>query len=187
MPAFAISLPLLALIAVAVVAVNGRPILFQQVRVGHQGRLFTMYKFRTMREAFSEDGTLLSDEQRVTSIGRVLRRFRLDELPELILVIAGKMSLVGPRPLPPQVLEGLKGGDKRAVMRPGLTGLAQVAGNTQLSIQEKIALDLYYLDNWSLRMDVKILVQTLAMLVLGGSRNEQLIALALAHRGGQSA
>jgi lipopolysaccharide/colanic/teichoic acid biosynthesis glycosyltransferase len=138
-----------------------------------------MSKFRTMRTLYDEAGALLTDESRVTRLGAFLRRFRLDELPELWLVVTGKMSLVGPRPLPPEVLEGLTGSEERSAMRPGLTGLAQVSGNTQLANEEKIALDLFYHRHWSMALDIRIMFQTVATLAFGGHRDEALIRQAL--------
>ncbi|MEA3064537.1 MAG: hypothetical protein QOJ27_983, partial [Sphingomonadales bacterium] len=154
--------PAIVLIGALVLAMEGRPVLFHQVRVGLGGSPFTMFKFRTMRTLFDQAGGLLPDENRVTALGAFLRRFRLDELPELWLVVTGKMSLVGPRPLPREVLEGLTGSEERSAMRPGLTGLAQVSGNTQLTNREKIALDLFYRRHWSMALDVKIMFRTLA-------------------------
>lgn len=175
--------PAIVLIGLLVLALQGRPVLFHQVRVGRGGVPFTMFKFRTMRTLYDKAGGLLPDENRVTALGAVLRRFRLDELPELWLVVTGRMSLVGPRPLPREVLEGLPGSEERSAMRPGLSGLAQVSGNTQLTNPEKIALDLYYHRHWSLGLDVRIMFQTLAMLAFGGKRDEALIRRAVGECG----
>jgi lipopolysaccharide/colanic/teichoic acid biosynthesis glycosyltransferase len=172
--------PAIALIGALVLAMEGRPVLFHQVRVGRGGVPFTMFKFRTMRTLYDEAGGLLPDESRVSALGAFLRRFRLDELPELWLVVTGKMSLVGPRPLPGEVLEGLSGSEERSAMRPGLSGLAQVSGNTQLTNKEKIALDLFYHRHWSMGLDIRIMFQTLATLAFGGRRDEALIRRALA-------
>lgn len=172
--------PAIALIGALVRVREGRPVLFHQVRVGRGGVPFTMFKFRTMRTLYDQAGGLLPDESRVTPLGAFLRRFRLDELPELWLVVTGKMSLVGPRPLPREVLDGLPGNEERSTMRPGLTGLAQVSGNTQLTNKEKIALDLFYRRHWTLGLDIRIMFQTLATLAFGGRRDEALIARALA-------
>jgi lipopolysaccharide/colanic/teichoic acid biosynthesis glycosyltransferase len=172
-------LPLIGLIAALVLIADGRPVLFRQVRVGRGGIPFTMSKFRTMRTLYDQEGALLTDESRVTPLGAFLRRFRLDELPELWLVVTGKMSLVGPRPLPREVLEGLTGSEERSAMRPGLTGLAQVSGNTQLANEEKIALDLFYRRHWTMGLDIRIMFQTVATLAFGGRRDEALIRQAL--------
>jgi len=175
--------PAIVLIGALVLAMEGRPVLFHQVRVGRDGVPFTMFKFRTMRTLYDRAGGLLPDENRVTALGAFLRRFRLDELPELWLVVTGKMSLVGPRPLPREVLEGLSGSEERSAMRPGLSGLAQVSGNTQLTNKEKIALDLFYYRHWSMGLDIRIMFQTLATLAFGGRRDEALIRRALAEFG----
>ena len=176
-------LPAIVLIGALVLVMQGRPVLFHQVRVGRGGPPFTLFKFRTMRTLYGPSGDLLPDESRVTPLGAFLRRFRLDELPELWLVVTGKMSLVGPRPLPSEVLEGLPGSEERSAMRPGLTGLAQVSGNTQLTNREKIALDLFYRRHWSMGLDLRIMFRTLATLAFGGRRDEALIRRALAEFG----
>ena len=173
------SLPVILLLGVLVMAIDGRPVLFRQARVGRGGAPFTMFKFRTMRTLYDRSGLLLPDERRVTRLGAFLRHFRLDELPELWLVVTGKMSLVGPRPLPLDVLEGLPGREERSSLRPGLTGLAQVSGNTQLTNPEKIALDLYYRRHWTFGLDIRIMFQTVVMLAFGGHRDEALIRRAL--------
>lgn len=178
--ALIVSSPAILLIGLIVLAREGRPVLFRQMRVGRGGEPFRMFKFRTMRTLYDEAGALLPDEKRVTRLGTFLRRFRLDELPELWLVVTGKMSLVGPRPLPREVLEGLPGSEERSAVRPGLTGLAQVSGNTQLTNREKIALDLFYRRHWSMGLDIRIMFQTLATLAFGGRRDEALIRRALA-------
>jgi lipopolysaccharide/colanic/teichoic acid biosynthesis glycosyltransferase len=177
----------IALIGLLVLAMDGRPVLFRQVRVGRGGAPFTMFKFRTMRTLYDEAGRLLPDDKRVTALGAFLRRFRLDELPELWLVVTGRMSLVGPRPLPREVLEGLPGSEERSTLRPGLTGLAQVSGNTQLTNREKIALDLFYRRHWTLGLDIRIMFKTLVMLAFGGHRDDALIDRALAEFGGPRA
>lgn len=176
-------LPLIAFIAALVLISDGKPVLFRQERVGRGGIPFTMVKFRTMRTLYDQSGALLTDESRVTPLGAFLRRFRLDELPELWLVVTGKMSLVGPRPLPREVLEGLTGSEERSALRPGLTGLAQVSGNTQLANEEKIALDLFYRRHWTMALDIGIMFQTVATLAFGGRRDEALIRQALAECG----
>ena len=180
-------LPLIGVIAALVLVADGKPVFFRQARLGRGGTPFTMIKFRTMRTLYDESGGLLPDESRVTALGGFLRRFRLDELPELWLVVTGKMSLVGPRPLPGHVLEGLAGSRERSTMRPGLTGLAQVNGNTQLTNREKIALDLFYRRHWSMALDIRIMFQTVATLAFGGRRDEALILKALEECGGGAA
>lgn len=153
--------PVLLLVAVLVRAKLGRPILFRQERPGLQGRPFVMLKFRTMRDALDGYGVPLPDQQRLTAFGRLLRSTSMDELPELWNVLKGDMSLVGPRPLlmsyiplysPEQT--------RRHEVRPGITGWAQVNGRNALSWDEKFALDVWYVDNQSFWLDVKILWRT---------------------------
>ena len=154
----------------------GRPTFFRQIRLGKDQERFTLYKFRTMSELTDDTGALLPDQERTSSLGRLLRRYRLDELPGLLNVLRGDLSLVGPRPLPPAVLAGL--GPvvvERCAVRPGLTGWAQVNGNTLLANEEKMALDLWYVRNASFRLDIEILVKTADVLVRGERRNDDAI------------
>jgi lipopolysaccharide/colanic/teichoic acid biosynthesis glycosyltransferase len=179
LPALLALLPLIAVTGLLVRLFDGRPVLFHQVRVGRFGTLFTMPKFRTMREAYDEEGLPLCDEDRVTPLGRFLRRSRLDDLLGLLPVLTGHMSLVGPRPLPPSIVSDLPGSEERALLRPGITGLAQVSGNTLLTDPEKIAVDIYYVRNRSLGLDVLILCRTVGTLLRGERRDEALIRKAL--------
>ncbi|GAA1550407.1 sugar transferase [Actinomadura kijaniata] len=165
--------PLLLVIA-ALIRMGGGPVLFRQVRVGRDGHEFTVYKFRTMvvdaehrkielMELNENDGVLfkIRHDPRVTRVGRWLRRYSLDELPQLINVLRGDMSLVGPRPpLPEEVAQ--YGGDvyRRLVVKPGLTGLWQVSGRSDLTWEESVRLDLRYVDNWSLALDLQIMWKT---------------------------
>ncbi len=173
-----IALPIMAVIAILVALFMGRPVLFRQRRIGRNGQLFDMLKFRTMTDARDEAGELLPDDARTTGLGETLRRFRLDELPELVTVLKGDMSLVGPRPLPPYILDphleiAAKGtGDKRALMSPGLTGYAQVCGGTLLTMDEKMALDGWYVDHWSLALDLWVIFRTIAVVFSGEARDE---------------
>jgi sugar transferase EpsL len=154
--------PLMVLLAIMVVARMGRPVLFRQVRPGLHGRPFTMIKFRTMRNAVGEKGMLLSDAERLTGFGRFLRASSLDELPELVNVMKGDMSLVGPRPLLMEYLPLYSPEQaRRHEVRPGITGWAQVNGRNALTWDEKFRLDVWYVDNRNLVMDAKILVKTL--------------------------
>ncbi len=153
--------PLLLLTALAVRLGLGKPVLFRQPRPGYKGRIFTLYKFRTMRDVLAPDGTPLPDERRLTALGRFLRATSLDELPELINVLRGEMSLVGPRPLlvkylPLYTPEQMRRHD----VLPGITGWAQINGRNTLTWQEKFRLDVWYVDHWSLWLDVKILFLT---------------------------
>ncbi|MGJ0531801.1 sugar transferase [Methylocystis sp.] len=140
----------------------GPPMLFTQVRPGLHGAPFRMYKFRTMRDARDAAGDLLPDGERLTSLGRFLRASSLDELPELWNVLKGDMSLVGPRPLLMEYLPLYSQEQaRRHEVRPGVTGWAQVNGRNALSWREKFALDVWYVDNQSLALDLKILWLTL--------------------------
>lgn len=154
--------PVLLLIAVAVAVVHGFPILFRQRRPGYKGEPFTLYKFRTMREARGPAGELLADEERLTGLGRLLRSLSLDELPELINVLRGEMSLVGPRPLLMQYLDRYTPEQaRRHEVLPGMTGWAQINGRNAVTWEDKFRFDVWYVDYWSLWLDVKILAITL--------------------------
>jgi len=154
--------PLLLLLAVWIRLTMGSPVLFRQTRPGLHGRPFTMYKFRTMTDARDSQGNLLPDEQRLTKFGRFLRSTSLDELPELINVLKGEMSLVGPRPLLMKYLDRYTPEQlRRHEVRPGVTGWAQVNGRNAISWEEKFKLDVWYVDNWNLWLDIKILFLTL--------------------------
>ncbi|MFN0023047.1 MAG: sugar transferase [Parvularculaceae bacterium] len=160
--------PLIAILAVMVFATMGRPVFFVQERAGLEREPFRMVKFRTMTDARGADGRLLGDNERVTGLGRFLRRSRLDELPELWNILVGQMGLVGPRPLLPASAPNLgAAGDERLSVRPGLTGWAQVNGNTLLSDSQKLALDLWYVQNRSLGLDIKIIIKTIGVIVFG--------------------
>lgn len=154
--------PLLAVIALCIRLRLGAPVLFCQQRPGHRGKLFTMYKFRTMADARDSRGRLLPDGKRLTQLGRWLRATSLDELPELYNVLRGEMSLVGPRPLLTQYLDRYTAEQaRRHEMKPGVTGWAQVNGRNAILWEEKFALDVWYVDNWSLKLDFYILVLTI--------------------------
>lgn len=154
-------LPVLGIVALIVLCVEGRPVFFRQERAGRGGRPFRMLKLRTMRAG---DGT---DEERLTRLGRFLRTSSLDELPELLHVLAGTMSLVGPRPLPTRYLPRYSPEQaRRHEVRPGITGWAQVHGRNLLSWEDKFAYDVWYVDHRSFLLDIKILFLTVAT-VLG--------------------
>jgi len=153
--------PLAALVACAVRIAIGSPVIYRQRRPGWRGQPFDVLKFRTMTDARASDGRLLPDAQRLTPFGRVLRQTSLDELPELINVVRGEMSLVGPRPLLMAYLERYAPWQaRRHEARPGITGLAQVSGRNQLPWDERFALDVWYVDHWSMTLDVKIVATT---------------------------
>ncbi len=160
-PALVLFLPLLTIIALCVRFLIGRPILFVQQRPGLHGRPFYLYKFRTMTEGRDEEGKLLADSERLTPFGRFLRKTSLDELPELWNVLKGDMSLVGPRPLLMEYLDRYTPEQaRRHEVRPGITGWAQVNGRNAISWKERFSLDVWYVDNWSLWLDCKILALT---------------------------
>ena len=157
--------PLLLFVALAVRLSLGAPVIFRQTRPGLNGRPFTLLKFRTMRNAADRDGRQLPDAVRLTPLGRVLRAASLDELPGLVNVVRGDMSLVGPRPLLMEYLPLYSAEQQRRhAVRPGITGWAQVNGRNALSWPEKFALDVHYVDHVSLWLDVRILLRTLTHL-----------------------
>ncbi|MDB8564138.1 sugar transferase [Turicibacter sanguinis] len=159
--------PILLVVAILVKTKLGSPIIFRQQRVGLNGEIFEMVKFRTMKDAYDEHGNPLPDEVRLTKFGQLLRKTSLDELPELWNVLKGDMSLVGPRPLLVEYLPLYSDEQmKRHNVRPGVTGYAQVNGRNNISWAKKFELDVYYVENFSLWLDVKILFQTVAK-VLG--------------------
>ena len=148
-------LPLCAITALGVALTMGKPVIFRQQRAGKDGKTFDFMKFRTMREG---DGP---DAERLTPFGRFLRSTSLDELPQLFHVLSGKMSLVGPRPLPSRYLPRYSPQQsRRHEVRPGITGWAQINGRNSISWEEKFRLDVWYVDNRSLPLDLKILVRT---------------------------
>lgn len=158
--------PVLAAVALLVRVRLGRPVLFRQRRPGLGGRPFPIYKFRSMTDARAEDGTLLPDACRLTRFGRFLRSTSLDELPELVNVLRGEMSLVGPRPLRMRYLPRYtKEQARRHEVRPGITGWAQVNGRNAISWERKLALDVFYVDQLSAWLDLRILGLTLVKLV----------------------
>lgn len=181
-------LPLMLLIAAMILLFDGRPVMFLQRRSGLGSREFFVAKFRTMSDARAANGALLADEQRITRTGRWLRAFRVDELPQLWNVLVGDMSIVGPRPLLPETIaEAGSAGRLRGAKRPGLTGWAQVNGNTQLCAADKFALDNWYIANWSFALDLRIIARTLLVVLRGERVDPQAIRRAHArgdNRGG---
>ena len=150
--------PMLGLIALLVWINHGRPVFFRQIRPGYRGQPFGVIKFRTMTNASNKQGVLLPDSERLTRLGRFLRSTSLDELPELFPVISGKMSLVGPRPLLMQYLDRYTPEQsRRHNVLPGITGWAQVNGRNILTWEDKFRMDVWYVDNWSVGLDIKIL------------------------------
>ena len=159
--ALAVLAPLLLILAVTMRLTMGSPIFFRQRRPGLRGKPFAMYKFRTMLNAEDADGHLLPDERRLTRLGRFLRSTSLDELPELVNVLRGEMSLVGPRPLLMEYLDRYTPEQaRRHEVRPGITGWAQINGRNAISWEKKFELDVWYVDNWSFLLDIRILLTT---------------------------
>ena len=154
-------LPLMSLIYLLVIINLGSPAFFLQERVGKDNKIFKMIKFRTMKNSTDKNGNLLSDNERVTKFGGFLRSFSLDELAEFINILKGDMSLVGPRALLVQYL-GLYNDEqiRRHEVLPGLTGWAQINGRNSITWSEKFKLDVWYVDNWSLWLDIKIFFLT---------------------------
>jgi exopolysaccharide biosynthesis polyprenyl glycosylphosphotransferase len=171
--------PLLLVVALSILLTMGRPILFIQERAGRRGRPFRMFKFRTMvTDAEAQKASLMAnnimagpvfkvrDDPRVTRLGRLLRSSSLDELPQLLNVVAGQMSLIGPRPLPRAEQEKIVGWHRRRLsMKPGMTGLWQVSGRSNVDFDQWMKLDLQYVDTWSLRQDARILLKTIPVLL----------------------
>lgn len=158
--------PAFAMIAGLVRVKLGRPVLFRQLRPGLSGKPFEMIKFRTMTDARDRDGRLLPDEDRLPAFGRFLRSTSLDELPEIWNVLRGDMSLVGPRPLLMEyLLRYTKEQARRHEVRPGITGLAQVKGRNSISWDEKFSYDVWYVDNQSWLLDIRILLVTVAKII----------------------
>lgn len=163
-------IPVIFLVALVVRAGLGAPVLFTQRRSGRGGQDFRMLKFRSMSDARDHSGNLLPDSERLTALGRFLRRSRLDEVPGLLSIVRGDMALVGPRPLLPETIKAMGAlGQQRGSVRPGLTGWAQVNGNALLTNEDKLALDLWYIQHRSLTLDLAIILRTVRV-VLSGER-----------------
>jgi lipopolysaccharide/colanic/teichoic acid biosynthesis glycosyltransferase len=165
-PALVLLTPVILIVAMLVRLLLGKPVLFLQRRPGLRSRPFTLLKFRTMTGARDPSGRLLPDSERLTRFGRFLRESSLDELPELLNVLKGDMSLVGPRPLLMQYLGRYTPEQmRRHKVRPGLTGWAQINGRNTITWEDRFALDCWYVDNLSLRLDLRILWHTIGMVV----------------------
>jgi sugar transferase EpsL len=164
--ALAFGAPVIAATAVLVYIDVGRPLLFRQARPGLGGRIFELLKFRTMKDAVDAAGRPLPDDERLSAIGRFVRACSLDELPQMINVLRGEMSLVGPRPLLVEYLPRYSPRQaRRHEVKPGITGLAQVEGRNGLTWPQKFELDVYYVDHQSLALDLKILARTVAAVI----------------------
>ena len=185
----ALSLPLMAGVAVAVRIQLGSPVLFRQLRPGLGGKPFMMVKFRTMRPPSPDEVWFRTDEDRLTPLGRLLRRTSIDELPELWNVLRGEMSLVGPRPLLMQYLEKYTPEQaRRHDVKPGITGWAQVNGRQNIQFSKRLELDVFYVDHWSLALDLKILMMTLGRVfrsegVIPGQNVDDVDDLGLSRKG----
>jgi sugar transferase EpsL len=172
--ALIILLPLLLLVAVAILACMGSPVLFRQQRAGFRGQPFIMLKFRTMTDEKDENGCLLSDADRITALGRLLRKTSIDELPQLWNVLKGEMSLVGPRPLPLEYLDLYTPDQRRRHdVPPGIIGWTAIQGRCSNSWDQRFELDLWYVDNWSLLLDARIILMAIpAVLSCKGTHEE---------------
>jgi sugar transferase EpsL len=160
--------PLMAMIALLVGACDGGPVLFRQTRPGYKGKPFTLFKFRTMKDGRYAQGRPLPDAVRITALGKWLRQLSLDEFPQFWNVLRGDMSLVGPRPLLMQYMVRYSSEElRRHDVKPGITGWAQIHGRNAMTWQERFALDLWYVENWGLALDVGILVRTMWMVLAG--------------------
>ena len=172
--------PILITVAIAVHFWMGDPILFSQTRSGMRARIFRVYKFRSMTNDCDANGNLCADEVRLTSFGKLIRRVKLDETLQLWNIFKGDMSFVGPRPTVPEQVKDYRDWQKdRLSITPGLTGWAQVNGNTELTWTERICLDIWYLHHWSLWMDIEILFKTVGVVIWGERRNEKALNEAL--------
>jgi len=160
--------PVFILVPIILILTQGFPIIFTQIRPGKHGSPFKLYKFRTMKESRNSGGELFADEIRITRFGNFLRSTSIDELPELINVIKGNMSIVGPRPLLMQYLERYSDEQaRRNETLPGITGWAQINGRNTISWEEKFNLDVWYVDHWTFWLDVRIIFQTIWKVIKG--------------------
>jgi lipopolysaccharide/colanic/teichoic acid biosynthesis glycosyltransferase len=158
--------PFVTILAIAIYFKMGSPVIFAQARVGKNNSIFTFYKFRTMTDQRDSDGKLLPDMERLTPLGEFLRQTSLDELPQLWNVLRGDMSFIGPRPLITAYLERYTPEQaRRHEVTPGITGWAQINGRNSISWEKKFQLDIWYIDHWSLWLDLKILLQTVIKIV----------------------
>lgn len=158
--------PVLLIVYLLVKLKLGSPVLFRQKRPGLHGKIFIVYKFRSMTDEKDNNDKLLSDRERLTGFGKLMRQTSLDELPELFNILKGDMSFVGPRPLLVRYLDRyMPEQARRHEVKPGLTGWAQVNGRNAISWEEKFKLDVWYVDNWSLWLDFKIIIKTLAIVL----------------------
>ena len=183
--ALVITLPVMLIASLLIVIEDRGPVFYRQKRIGRSARPVELLKLRSMKVNSADPialGQVREQHPLVTHTGRVLRRFKIDELPQLINILKGEMSLVGPRPALPEHVQHYDDFQKRRlIMRPGLTGWAQVNGNTQLSWPERIVLDVWYLDHWSLWFDFKIMIKTVKVIFCYESPNQQALLEAWKH------
>lgn len=164
---------LMIFIALCIYIRMGRPIFFTQIRAGQGGQPFKIFKFRTMRNEMTKDGVKLTNEERVTKLGKILRKYSLDELPQLFNIIKGDISIVGPRPLLMDYVLLYNGEQARRLeVKPGLTGWAQVNGRNTLTWEEKFALDVWYVNHQSLWLDLKIIILTFVKVIKSDGVNQ---------------
>ena len=180
--------PLILIAALAILLEDGRPAIFRQLRAGKQGRGFTLHKLRTMhRNQLRVDlvGQVGADHELLLRTGRWLRRLKIDELPQLLNVVRGDMSLVGPRPTVPEQVAGYSAFEKRRLeVEPGMTGWAQVHGNVQLPWPDRILLDVWYVDNWTIGLDLGVLARTVIVLFFGERVDRRALEDARLHAAG---
>ena len=158
--------PIFVIVGFLIFIFMGRPIIFKQERPGLNGKLFTIFKFRTMNNSSDENGVLAQDSERITYLGKVLRSSSIDELPEIWNILTGKMSFVGPRPLLVEYLDIYSAQQsRRHEVKPGLTGWAQVNGRNNISWEDKFNLDIWYVGNVSFMLDLKILLKTITYII----------------------
>lgn len=160
--------PLVALVSLVIFVFLGHPVFFRQLRPGYHGHPFHVIKFRTMASETRSNGRFLTDDERLGKVGRLMRKYSLDELPQLWNVLTGDMSLVGPRPLLMEYLDLYNPEQmRRHDMKPGITGLAQVSGRNNIPWEQKFELDVWYVDHWSLLLDLKIVLLTIQKVIKG--------------------
>lgn len=169
--------PVIIVLYLAIRIRLGRPVIFRQQRPGYKGRPFYVYKFRTMMRATHRHGKPLSDDERMGRLGKLMRKLSLDELPQLWNVLRGEMSLIGPRPLLMEYLDLYTPEQmRRHDVKPGITGLAQVSGRNNLPWEQRFDLDVWYVDHWSLWLDVRIFILTIQKVVKGEGVSAQGVA-----------
>lgn len=158
--------PIFVIVGFLIFIFMGKPIIFKQERPGLNGKLFTIFKFRTMNNSTDENGVLVQDSERITYLGKVLRSSSIDELPEIWNILTGKMSFVGPRPLLVEYLDLYSAQQsRRHEVKPGLTGWAQVNGRNNISWEDKFNLDIWYVDKVSFMLDLKIILKTITYII----------------------